>query len=541
MNKITFKYVSGWYDLENALEKDKIREFRWGSSNCVLEVDSNLSPTTITFKIGSPMPNTMRILYDNGESVSLNIQEGWNTYTIPFSNKLMFSCNSLNIPSDDNRDLGFMFDVFFNGNFENQDTLYTIKNLKSNWIDIVYYLHSSTNGTLTIISENRKDNIPTFTGGQRSISYKINESDINNNSFTFKLNSNSSDLNIVSVINRRDYYDFYGLESSDVENDTSFNLNKSISQINKLKLSLQWFITWKCNMSCEYCWQESASDVYRNLGGKNIITKELWANSINKLNISKLYFTGGEPTLFSDLPYMLELLNNDIRFDMTSNFGKTFKLDDWKGVNSDRWDSMYFSLHPTQWNSPDDFFNKLEQFIQYFDSSKIGIEMVLHPKNVELVSQDRINEFSTKHGLISPHLDEFHNSKFESINRSSNEVSTDINISKDFDTEYKFYEPSDNINLSPVYCAAGWKKLNMDFEGNIYTCMSAIDRSKLFDSSAMPHYSPLGNIFDPNFKVNTRPIICGEAFRCSACDSQVLNPSWNNIKTRTNYRLPIPE
>ena len=40
-----------------------------------------------------------------------------------------------------------------------------------------------------------------------------------------------------------------------------------------------------------------------------------------------------------------------------------------------------------------------------------------------------------------------------------------------------------------------------DFEGNIFTCMSAIDRSKLFHQSAMPHYTPIANIFDKDFEL----------------------------------------
>jgi radical SAM protein with 4Fe4S-binding SPASM domain len=97
------------------------------------------------------------------------------------------------------------------------------------------------------------------------------------------------------------------------------------------------------------------------------------------------------------------------------------------------------------------------------------------------------------------------------------------------------------VNRTPIYCPAGWKKINIDFEGNIFTCMSAVDRSKLFHSTAMPHYSPIANIFDDNFELQKEPILCWESFRCSACDYQMIKHSWTPFKNEFNYQLPIPE
>lgn len=528
-----FSYLNGWYKKEN----DGLRDFIWSSSSSKLHIESDKNVNFLEFIIGSPIKNELKIIYPSGHFILLNINSGWHTYEIPFSSDISFECKSIDIKND-NRDLGFMLCVSEIKNDLNQWV--ELKDLKSRWIDIVYYLHSNENSTIDIITKNRIESFPLYNGGQRSISFKINEDDIKDNTFKFKFKKENVNLEIKSIINRENFYDFFGLNSfSDLSTDE--NLNKTKEIISKERLSIQWFVTWKCNMSCEYCWQESAGTVYRKLGGKTIKTVEEWANSINKLNPNRIYFTGGEPTLYKELPRLLNLLNDEITFDMTSNFGKTFNLNDWKNVDSKRWNFIFFSFHPTQWENTDDFFIKLEEFINYFDHSKIGIEMVLHPNNTKLVSSEKIVEFSNKHKLLNPHLDKFHDSNFSNINRMYKNNSTKRIFIPTFSKEYIFNEKTNNDNFKPINCPAGWKKINMDFEGNVFTCMSAIDRSKLFDKSSMPHYNSIGNIFDENFKLNDRPILCWESFRCSACDFQVLQHSWTPFKNEFNYKLPIPE
>ena len=110
-----------------------------------------------------------------------------------------------------------------------------------------------------------------------------------------------------------------------------------------------------------------------------------------------------------------------------------------------------------------------------------------------------------------------------------------------YSTDYKFAEKTNDKSRQPIFCPAGWKKINVDFEGNIFTCMSAIDRSKLFHQSAMPHYTPIANIFDKDFELKKEPVICWESFRCSACDYQMLQHAWRPFKNNFNFQLPIVE
>jgi molybdenum cofactor biosynthesis enzyme MoaA len=424
---------------------------------------------------------------------------------------------------------------------ENQDVYNVFFDIKSEWFDIVYILHHDKRSVLEIITNSKSTTYPLFTGGQRSISFKISKDDIVDGKFKFKLKKPANiNLDIKSIINRENFNDFLGLTK--YMDDSSYEfLEQTKKTIESTRLTIQWFVTWKCNMACNYCWQESASSIYRTLGNKTVKTAYDWANAFNKLNPGRLYLTGGEPTLYKDLPELVGYLNDDITIDMTSNFGKTFDVNKWKYMDVSKWNVIFFSLHPTQWENPNDFFTKLEKFIEYFDARKVGIEMVLHEDNVKLVDPNKIIEFSKKHNLVDPHLDNFVDSNIKNLNFNQTSLAIDEEIYPNYSDYYRLIEQTENNGRKPIFCPASWKKVNVDFEGNVFTCMSAIDRSKIFHESAMPHYTPIANIFDSNFELKKNPVICWESFRCSACDYQMLQHAWRPIKNNFNYQLPIPE
>ena len=158
-----------------------------------------------------------------------------------------------------------------------------------------------------------------------------------------------------------------------------------------------------------------------------------------------------------------------------------------------------------------------------------------------MVDPNKIIEFSKKHNLAIPHLDEFVDSNIKNINFSKDITSLTDDLYPNYSTDYRFVEKTNDKSRQPIFCPAGWKKINVDFEGNIFTCMSAIDRSKLFHQSAMPHYTPIANIFDKDFELKKEPVICWESFRCSACDYQMLQHAWRPFKNNFNHQLPIVE
>jgi MoaA/NifB/PqqE/SkfB family radical SAM enzyme len=538
---MNIEFLTGWYKQEN----DNLRDFRWSTNNSTLRIETDQVFEYTEMYIGSPSDNDVKVIYSNGDFDIIKIKEGWHVYTIKFDKFYTFDGNPLVFENTENsRNLMFMLSNISLSNKEiyySTDNIFKIKNIKSKWIDIVYVLHHDKKSIIELHTKSNVSKYPVFLGGERSVSIKINENDIIDNNFEFKIKKDSCvNLQIKYIINRENYYDFLGLKSKSDESYKT-NLLNTKNAINNFRPMIQWFVTWKCNMTCNYCWQESAGSIYRNLSGKTIKSANEWADAFNRLNPYRLYLTGGEPTLYNELTDMIELLNIDTKLSITSNFGKTFDIEKWKKVNPNRFESIFFSLHPTQWKNPDDFFEKLEKFMQYFSPGKIGIEMVLHPDNVKLVNPKHIIDFSTKHGLASPHLDEFVDPGVSNLDLKNEVMNINHFMDSNFENAYKLIHTTKDSKRTPINCPAGWKKINVDFEGNVFTCMSALDRSKLFDRSAMPHYSPIGNVFDNEFQLNTEPILCWESFRCSACDYQVLEHSWTPFKNNFDYQLPIPE
>jgi len=549
------KFIQGWGEVE---VDNTGRNYRWASKNCILNV-KNTNNRNIYILIGSEKEKNVSVYYTDVPEFNIivhyfSIRPGWHYYKIPaclhevlknndpdniFFNVIRFQCTDYICEKRETiHELAFQVsEVVLEKDFEYNK--YKPGKLKSKYIDIIYVLHQRYTSTITIKTKNRIEKLEIFPGGERSISYEIHEDDYSDD---FEMSLYCRDyIELKSIINRENYYDFLGLEQlQDEESQT--NLNHSILTAMTIPISIQWFVTWKCNMKCGYCWQESAKTIYRKLKTRFDIPIEKWAERINEIAPRKIYFTGGEPSLFKGLPKLVNLINEYTRFDLTSNFGRTFILDEWKDVDFSRWDYIAFSIHPTQWNSPDLFFQKLEDFfkLKNVDKSKIGIEMVLHPDNIKLVDPQAIIDFSHKHNLIAPHLDPFVDSnvpKFTpSVIRDENELTfTDVSdkfISTDTQTEK---------GRTPLYCAAGMRRINIDSDGNVFTCMSAIDRSKLFDYSAMPHYQPISNIFDDDFKLNDRPILCWESYRCSACDYDTLDVTWFPFKKNFNKKLPLVE
>lgn len=557
-----YYFFNGW---DNVEVDDVGRKYRWSSKNSTLLFENN-NNKNIFLSIGtdSPKPKHIRIYYPTVENYDiivfdLYINQGWHYYKIPvnlhdliveqdrgvvenkFFDKIRFECiDYIEEDRENITELAFQVSDFILSDEDNIN-YYSSEELKSKYIDIVYILHQENRSNLTIKTKNRKEKVEIYPGGERSVSYEIHDEDFENN-FSFQLLSKGN-VEIKSIINRENYYDFLGIEQLK-DKESINNLQKSTEIAQTIPLAIQWFVTWKCNMKCGYCWQESAKSIYRKLKSRFDIPVEKWAERINQIKPRKIYFTGGEPTLFKELPKLVSMINSQTRFDITSNFGKTFIIDEWKDVDFSRWDYIAFSLHPTQWDSVDDYFNKLEQFFELknVDKTRVGCELVLHPDNLKLVDPQRLIDFSNKHGMLAPHLDKFNDSAIDSINFNSNEsqIDKELNI-KNVPENYNLSIKTDITKRKPVYCAAGMRRINIDSDGNVFTCMSAIDRSKLFDYSAMPHYQPISNIFDDDFKLNERPILCWESFRCSACDYDTLDVAWTPFKDNFEYQLPTVE
>ncbi len=272
-----------------------------------------------------------------------------------------------------------------------------------------------------------------------------------------------------------------------------------------------------------------------------------------------MHLTGGEPSLYKKLPELIALLDPEIALVMNSNLGKALVIERFlEYVRPNRFHKLIFSLHPTQ-VPVETFFAKLAA-LKRAGYRNLVTEMVLYPLNLplagEVVARCRDLGVSLSFDPYVPADDDAMPRDQAMLHHMRHwiDVAADLTESLREVSPYSFeqphfYETSRDKQAGatslpsgrlPIFCAAGSRRINVDDLGDVYACTSAVDRGKIFDPLALPHYAPLGNIFDPDYSLLDRPIPCWESFRCSACDFRVVDPAWTRLSD-SRHELPLPE
>ena len=374
----------GWYDLEC----DGVRDFRWSSESSLVSLSSE--ENTLKLFMGTDNPNRMiSFVYSDGKTYKIPAKAGWVYYCVPYNGQEEVTIETETFtPKNDTRKLGMMVaELSFADNKTPRDeayfaTTFSVPDLKSRYIDIVYQLSEPDVSKILIrdIDSDREDEFTIINGGDRLICYETDSED----SFNFEIHTDSeTNISIRSVINRNDYHDYLGLSKHVESKDRYSPIEegkahwKYYELESKDELSIQWFLTWKCNYTCGYCWQEVSKELYRYSKWERM-DPSVWADAFGKLNPSSLYFTGGEPTLYKNLPDLIGMLDKKIILSITTNFGPTFDLDGWrKKVKPGRITGFWASFHPTQLKDVNSFFNKADEYIRYYGNEGFGLEMVL--------------------------------------------------------------------------------------------------------------------------------------------------------------------
>jgi MoaA/NifB/PqqE/SkfB family radical SAM enzyme len=327
------------------------------------------------------------------------------------------------------------------------------------------------------------------------------------------------------IWSRKDRHDVFGMGTC---RDAS---NKTKQSASHDAISIQWFTTWKCNFSCHYCWQETVRDSYRKERPAQV-TPDDWVTALLRLNPEELYLTGGEPTTLPGITEIVSKVGSVVPINMTSNLGRSFVLKKWfDQVPAESIECITFSFHPTQIDM-ETYSAKLKDYVNHYGAEKAGMELVMHPNQYSY--EEPVRELAKKLGIEVLNIDVFHKQPTIYPPQSASTCHMDPVYGDRIDLLPR-YGP-DTI---PYYCSAGMKRINVDPLGDAYTCMSAIDRSKMFGKHALPHYRPIGNVFDEGFKMQTEPTLCWETFRCSGCDSAKVSHTWN--KHDYLHELPLPQ
>ncbi|MDR1502073.1 MAG: hypothetical protein LBT43_06420 [Prevotella sp.] len=348
-----------------------------------------------------------------------------------------------------------------------------------------------------------------------------------------------SSFTIFAKYKRTDFFDFCNIKSRYAV-DTIINDSSYRQKLSSIRSGIIFFVTYRCTYKCPFCWQRHDAGEYAKVNPLQF-SAIATANMFNRLKPQFIYFTGGEPTLYKDLFILMNNLDPNITIAITSNLGPSFDVDSYaKLVSPEQCYPLGFSYHPSE-TTEDQFLYKLDKILEA--GFQVHVESVLYAPDLprllsikdKLAARKVVRKYDrcflpsgqqhvlseAEEGLVRELYGES-NPKAE--NSASGSRPAVVNKMRD--------------KRGIILCPAGHKSFHIDPKGDIYCCMSALDRARLFNPWALPHYQPIGNIKDSSFTYLEKPILCWEAFRCSACDYENLQSAWHFVSPE---RLPLPE
>jgi MoaA/NifB/PqqE/SkfB family radical SAM enzyme len=262
-----------------------------------------------------------------------------------------------------------------------------------------------------------------------------------------------------------------------------------------------WFMTYRCNMRCSYCWEvqriakgELKPDPFR--------PAEECAAAWNRLVPGILDLTGGEPFLQPDFLGFLDALDDRIRVAVTTNL--SFDMTDFvQRVTPEKVFSMTLSLHPTQKLSLDTFLGRA--LLLKNRGFRLTVNYVAWPEQLWLIP--RFKDAVEEAGLRF-HVDPYAATPHRPYQFTEEELAF-LRRFVGSDREKHWYG---EVDRSPVLCSGGFEHLNVQPNGEAFRCIG----DKVWNKPS------LGNIFDEGFALNDDWTRCGDYWRCPACDKDKI-------------------
>lgn len=252
------------------------------------------------------------------------------------------------------------------------------------------------------------------------------------------------------------------------------------------------FLTLRCNLNCEYCIN------YFGLGHKYVQYKELtgeeWVRALNRL-VSRddlpVTLQGGEPGLHPDFITIIKNLKSELKIDILTNL--CFDVD------------KFIQEIPPQ---------RLKREAPY-----ASIRVSYHPQHMDLreliekVKKLQKAGFSIGiYGVLHPAFDK----KILEAQEQCRNLGIDFRT-KEFLGVYKgklygTYRYHDAV-MNPVrkWCLCRTTELLIAPDGNVYRCHHDLYKK----------FPPIGNILDPDFKIEDRFRECSEYGDCNPCDIKI--------------------
>lgn len=250
------------------------------------------------------------------------------------------------------------------------------------------------------------------------------------------------------------------------------------------------FLTFRCNYRCSYCinYFEVERLPKGELSGKD------WIKGINRiLSRDDLPVTlqGGEPTVHKDFYYIINHIKPQLNIDILTNL--QFDIDEFiRNVEPGKVNrkAPYASIRVSYHSEVMDLEETIQKTLKMLKAGfSIGIWGVLHPKQKDIIlkAQDKCKElgidFRTKEFL----------GEYEG---------------KLFGT-YLYEGACAKVDKKRVLCKT--TELIIGPNGNIYRCHSDLYANR----------EPIGNLLDPDFKIEDKYRICDYYGHCNPCDIKI--------------------
>jgi len=250
------------------------------------------------------------------------------------------------------------------------------------------------------------------------------------------------------------------------------------------------FLTLACNLTCSYCINR-----FGMLGsGRRHLTGEEWARALNRIRTRPdlpITLQGGEPTLHKDFYYIVNNLREDLNIDLLTNL--QFDVHEFManiGPDRIKRDAPYASIRVSYHPEVMELKPLAEKVLIMLEAGySIGIWGVMHPSQEKEILEAQ--KYCKDLGIdfrLKEFLGEYEGKMYGT---------------------YRYPRACDKEFKKTVQCRT--TELIMGPDGSVYRC-----HSDLYEDRA-----PVGNITDPEYRLEDIFRPCDVFGHCNPCDIKV--------------------
>jgi organic radical activating enzyme len=274
------------------------------------------------------------------------------------------------------------------------------------------------------------------------------------------------------------------------------------------RLHVLFWPTFRCNYACSYCTVCTKFDFAKVFTPQSEKRVEQWLNVLEKLPPAMIYVAGGEPFVYAGLP---ELVNNLPRRHQLLGIVSNISLPASVYRKIKRPFHLNASFH-REYVSSENFIARVKELQQFLD---VHVNIVATPENLPVISS--IDELMKTY-RITLHIDPYVDHEFRYSTQEQallrKYTRADRKLLVDFG------------DFSRKQCSAGRNYVNLLPDGQVFTCAGGFTYThsplyaEMVRNKPLGHYR-MGNIFDPEFRLNSSDLLCELPCK-DACDRDAV-------------------